>query len=150
MSWAPNGEALLGRIAVVAGAKRGAGRGIAAALGEAGATVYCSGRSSRGRSLPSDYDRPETVEETADVVTALGGEGIPAVADHLDADQVRRLADRIRDAHGHIDVLVNDIWGAERLKGGPADWNKPLWQLDLDKGLRTLRLAIDTHLITSY
>jgi len=148
-SWHPDPEALRGRVAVVAGATRGAGRGIAAALGEAGATVYCTGRSSRGRSLPSDYDRPETIEETADLVTLLGGTGIAIVADHLDDDQVRRLADRIRDAHGHIDVLVNDIWGAEQLKGGPADWNKPIWQHDLQKGLRILRLAIDTHLITS-
>jgi NAD(P)-dependent dehydrogenase (short-subunit alcohol dehydrogenase family) len=80
----------------------------------------------------------------------LGGHGIPAVVDHLDAEQVRRLADRIRDAHGHIDLLVNNIWGAEQLKGGPPDWNRPIWQLDLQKGLRILRLAIDTHLITSY
>jgi NAD(P)-dependent dehydrogenase (short-subunit alcohol dehydrogenase family) len=119
-------------------------------LGEAGATVFCSGRSSRSRALQSDYDRPETIEETAELVTSLGGKGIPAVADHLDADQVRRLSEQIRDAYGHIDILVNDIWGAEQLKGGPADWNKPIWQLDLHKGIRTLRLAIDTHLITSY
>jgi NAD(P)-dependent dehydrogenase (short-subunit alcohol dehydrogenase family) len=143
-------NALRGRIAVVAGATRGAGRGIAAALGEAGATVVCSGRSSRGRSLASDYDRPETIEETAELVTSLGGHGIPAVVDHLDSAQVERLAAQIREAHGHIDILVNDIWGAEQLKGGPAEWNKPIWQVDLDKGLRILRLAIDTHLITSH
>jgi NAD(P)-dependent dehydrogenase (short-subunit alcohol dehydrogenase family) len=143
-------DALRGRVAVVAGATRGAGRGIAAALGEAGATVICSGRSSRGRSLRSDYDRPETIEETAELVTSLGGRGIPAAVDHLDSGQVARLADRIRDAHGHIDILVNDIWGAERLKGGPPDWNKPIWELDLEKGLRILRLAIDTHLTTSH
>jgi len=149
-SWQPDPNALRGRIAVVAGATRGAGRGIAVALGEAGATVFCSGRSSRSRALQSDYDRPETIEETAELVTSLGGKGIPVVADHLDADQVRRLADRIRDQHDHIDILVNDIWGAEQLKGGPPDWNKPIWQLDLHNGLRILRLAIDTHLITSY
>jgi NAD(P)-dependent dehydrogenase (short-subunit alcohol dehydrogenase family) len=149
-TWRVDPNALRGRIAVVAGATRGAGRGIAAALGEAGATVICSGRSSRGRSLQSDYDRSETIEETAELVTSLGGHGIPAVVDHLDAEQVRRLADRIRDAHGHIDLLVNNIWGAEQLKGGPPDWNRPIWQLDLQKGLRILRLAIDTHLITSY
>jgi len=143
-------NALRGRIAVVAGATRGAGRGIAAALGEAGATVVCSGRSSRGRSLASDYDRPETIEETAELVTSLGGHGIPAVVDHLDSAQVERLAAQIREAHGHIDILVNDIWGAEQLKGGPAEWNKPIWQVDLDRGLRILRLAIDTHLITSH
>jgi NAD(P)-dependent dehydrogenase (short-subunit alcohol dehydrogenase family) len=148
--WCLDPDALRGRIAVVAGATRGAGRGIAAALGEAGATVICSGRSSRSRSLQSDYDRSETIEETAELVTSLGGNGIPVVVDHLDADQVRRLVDQIRDAYGHIDILVNDIWGAEQLKGGPPDWNKPIWQLDLQKGLRILRLAIDTHLITSY
>src|SRR5262245_36845202 len=149
-TWRPDPSALRGRIAVVAGATRGAGRGIAAALGEAGATVICSGRSSRRRSLASDYDRPETIEETAELVTALGGNGMPAAVDHLDPAQVQRLAEQIRDAHGHIDVLVNDIWGAEQLKGGPSEWNKPIWQTDLDKGLRTLRLAIETHLITSH
>ncbi len=142
--------ALRGRIAVVAGATRGAGRGIAAALGEAGATVICCGRSSRNRSLPSDYDRSETIEETAELVSLLGGHGIPEVVDHLDADQVKRLAEQIGDSYGHIDILVNDIWGAEKLKGGPPDWNKPIWQIDLQKGLRILRLAVDTHLITSH
>ena len=149
-SWNLDPHALRGKITVVAGATRSAGRGIAAALGEAGATVYCSGRSSRSRALQSDYDRPETIEETAELVTSLGGKGIPVLADHLDADQVRRLSEQIRDEHGRIDILVNDIWGAEQLKGGPADWNKPIWQLDLNKGLRILRLAIDTHLITSH
>lgn len=134
----------------MAGATRGAGRGIAMALGEAGATVVCSGRSSRSRSLVSDYDRPETIEETAELVTALGGRGVPFVVDHLDGGQVMRLADGLRDTYGHIDVLVNDIWGAEQLKGGPAEWNTPIWRLDLQKGLRILRLAVDTHLITSH
>jgi NAD(P)-dependent dehydrogenase (short-subunit alcohol dehydrogenase family) len=120
------------------------------ALGEAGATVICTGRSSRTRSLRSDYDRPETIEETAELVTELGGVGVPAVVDHLDPAQVQALADRIRTDHGHIDVLVNDIWGAEDLKGGPAEWDTPIWEHDLDKGLRILRLAIDTHLITSH
>jgi NAD(P)-dependent dehydrogenase (short-subunit alcohol dehydrogenase family) len=149
-NWQLNREALRDRVAVVAGATRGAGRGIAAALGEAGATVYCTGRSSRGRTLQSDYDRPETIEETAELVTSLGGNGIPVAIDHLAPDQVEGLSKRIRDEHGHIDVLVNDIWGAEILKGGPPAWNKPIWQVDLHKGLRTLRLAIDTHLITSH
>jgi NAD(P)-dependent dehydrogenase (short-subunit alcohol dehydrogenase family) len=148
--WRPDPEALRGRVAIVAGATRGAGRGIAAALGEAGATVVCTGRSSRTRALRSDYARPETIEETAELVTSLGGRDIPEVVDHLDPAQVKNLADRIRAAHGHIDVLVNDMWGAERLKGGPPEWNKPVWQVDLDKGLRILRLAIDTHLITSH
>ena len=148
--WRPDPAALRDRVAVVAGATRGAGRGIATALGEAGATVVCTGRSSRGRSLRSDYDRPETIEETAELVTSLGGRGIPAAVDHLDPPQVQRLADRIRAEHGRIDILVNDIWGGEQLKGGPPDWNKPIWQVDLQKGLRILRLAIDTHLITSH
>jgi NAD(P)-dependent dehydrogenase (short-subunit alcohol dehydrogenase family) len=150
MAWSPDRDALRGRVAVVAGATRGAGRGIAAALGEAGATVVCTGRSSRTGSTPSDYDRPETIEETAELVTDLGGKGIAAVVDHLDPDQVEGLAGDIRREHGHIDVLVNDIWGAEMLKGGPAEWNTPIWELDLDDGLRILRLAIDTHLITSH
>ncbi|HKS45488.1 MAG TPA: SDR family oxidoreductase [Amycolatopsis sp.] len=143
-------EALRGRVAVVAGATRGAGRGIAAALGEAGATVICTGRSSRVRPIPSDYDRPETVEETAELVTRLGGTGIAVPVDHLDPGQVGALAGRIRHDHGHIDVLVNDIWGGERLKGGPARWNTPVWEHNLAGGLRMLRLAVDTHLITSH
>jgi NAD(P)-dependent dehydrogenase (short-subunit alcohol dehydrogenase family) len=149
-SWSVDPNILSGCTAVVAGATRGAGRGIAAALGEAGATVICTGRSSRSRSLKSDYDRSETIEETAELVTSLGGQGIPAVVDHLDEGQVKRLADWIRDEYSHIDILVNDIWGAEVLKGGPPDWNRPLWQLDLQDGFRILRLAIDTHLITSH
>ena len=150
MAWSPDPNALRGRVAVVAGATRGAGRGIAAALGEAGATVVCTGRSSRTRSLRSDYDRGETIEETAELVTRLGGIGIAAAVDHLDPDQVKDLAEQIRGRHGHVDVLVNDIWGAELLKGGPAQWNTPIWKLDLDDGLRILRLAIDTHLITAH
>jgi NAD(P)-dependent dehydrogenase (short-subunit alcohol dehydrogenase family) len=149
-NWSLDANALRDRIAVVAGATRGAGRGIAAALGEAGATVICSGRSSRTRARESDYDRHETVEETAELVTGLGANGIPVVVDHLDPEQVRQLADRIGSDHGHIDILVNDIWGAEHLKCGPRDWNTPIWKLDLQKGLRLLRLAIDTHLITSH
>lgn len=136
--------ALAGRVALVAGATRGAGRGIAVALGEAGATVYCTGRSTRGR--PSEYGRPETVEETAEMVTAAGGEGVPAVVDHLDPAQVRALAERIDAERGRLDVLVNDIWGGERL----AQWNVPVWEHDLERGLRLLRLAVDTHLITSH
>ena len=142
---------LTGRVAVVAGATRGAGRGIAAALGEAGATVVCTGRSSRSGDGGSDYgDRPETIEETAELVTRLGGTGIAVQVDHLDPGQVRRLAERLRADHGRIDVLVNNIWGAEQLKGGPAEWNTPIWAHDLDKGLRILRLGVETHLVTSH
>jgi NAD(P)-dependent dehydrogenase (short-subunit alcohol dehydrogenase family) len=146
--WTLDRNALRGRVAVVAGATRGAGRGIAAALGEAGATVICTGRTTQ--SARSEYNRPETIEETAQVVTALGGIGVAVAVDHLEPDQVKRLGDQIQADHGHIDVLVNDIWGAELLKGGPPEWNTPIWQHSLEKGLRILRLAIETHLITSH
>jgi len=142
-------DALRGRVAVVAGATRGAGRGIAAALGEAGATVVCTGRTSSVRRLKSDYDRAETIEETAALVTQLGGTGIAVPMDHLVPEEVEQLAARFQNEFGKIDILVNDIWGAEVLKGGPAEWNTPVWKLDLAKGLRILRLAIDTHIITS-
>jgi len=142
-------DALRGRVAVVAGATRGAGRGIAAGLGEAGATVICTGRTSSQRKIKSDYDRSETIEETAELVTSLGGNGIAIPTDHLEVDEVSSLAERLRKEFGKIDVLVNDIWGAEILKGGPAEWNTPVWELDVAKGLRILRLAIDTHIITS-
>jgi NAD(P)-dependent dehydrogenase (short-subunit alcohol dehydrogenase family) len=150
MGWTPDAKALAGRVAVVAGATRGAGRGIAAALGEVGATVYCTGRTSRSGRGGSDYDRPETIEETAELVSRLGGTGIAVQVDHLAAEQVRAFAERVRREHGHIHVLVNDIWGGEVLKGGPKDWNTPIWQHDLEKGLRILRLAIETHLVTSH
>jgi NAD(P)-dependent dehydrogenase (short-subunit alcohol dehydrogenase family) len=150
MDWTPDGDALRDRVAVVAGATRGAGRGIAAALGEAGATVICTGRSSVTGNAQSDYDRPETIEQTADLVTQLGGKGIPIQVDHLDVAQVHRLRDRIHSEYGAIDILVNDMWGAEVLKGGPPSWNRPIWEHDLADGLRILRLGIDTHLITSH
>lgn len=151
MGWTPDPNALRGHVAVVAGATRGAGRGIAAALGEAGATVICTGRSSCvSGNRESDYDRPETIEETAELVSALGGVGIAMRVDHLDIDQVRALAERICDDHGRINILVNDIWGAENLKGAPSTWGLPMWQHNLDDGLRILRLGIDTHLITSH
>lgn len=143
---------LRGWVTVVAGATRGAGRGIAAALGEVGATVICTGRSSSSgdASIRSDYDRPETIEETAELVTTLGGVGVAFQVDHLDSEQVARLAERLRTDYGHIDVLVNSIWGCEVLKGPPPTWNTPIWRHDLDTGLRILRLAIDTHLVTSH
>lgn len=148
--WSPDPDPLRGRVAVVAGASRGAGRGIASALGEAGATVICTGRSSSVTDLKSDYDRSETIEQTAALVTQLGGRGIAIPTDHLVASQVAQLAERIRAEFGHLDILVNDIWGGEVLKGGPDRWNTPLWELDLDDGFRILRLAIDTHIITSH
>jgi len=135
---------LTGKVALVAGATRGAGRGIAIALGEAGATVYCTGRSAGGRR--SEYDRPETVEETAALVTAAGGEGIGVGVDHLEPEQVGALVARIDRDHGRLDVLVNDIWGGERL----IEWEAPLWEHDLEGGLRMLRLGLETHLVTSH
>jgi NAD(P)-dependent dehydrogenase (short-subunit alcohol dehydrogenase family) len=133
-----------GKIALVTGSTRGAGRGTAVALGEAGATVYCTGRSTRERR--SEYDRPETIEETAELVTAAGGVGIAVAVDHLEAGQVEALMQRIAAESGRLDVLVNDIWGGELL----FEWDTPVWEHDLENGLRILRLAIDTHLITSH
>jgi len=149
MGWELDRHALDGRVAVVAGATRGAGRGIAAALGEAGATVVCTGRTTRTGATRSDYGRPETIEETAELVDSLGGTGVPVPCDHTDPDQVAALADRVRAEHGHLDVLVNDIWGGEGLHG-PDNWNTPIWDLDLADGLRMLRLGLETHLITSH
>src|SRR4051794_31431169 len=150
MGWTPDPDALRGRVAVVAGATRGAGRGIAVALGEAGATVICTGRSSIHGNAGSDYDRPETIEETATLVSDVGGTGGALQVDHLDAEQVSRLAGRLVTDYGHVDILVNDIWGAEVLKGPPAQWNTPIWEHDLQTGLRIVRLGIETHLVTSH
>ncbi|MFD7915936.1 SDR family oxidoreductase [Streptomyces sp. NPDC059752] len=135
---------LEGRVALVAGATRGAGRGIAVQLGAQGATVYVSGRSTRGRR--SEYDRPETIEETAELVTAAGGRGVPVVADHLVPSEVEALVGRIDAEQGRLDVLVNDIWGGELL----FEWESTVWEHDLDKGLRLMRLAVETHAITSH
>jgi NAD(P)-dependent dehydrogenase (short-subunit alcohol dehydrogenase family) len=135
---------LEGKVALVTGASRGAGRGTAVALGEAGATVYCTGRTTHEQR--SEYDRPETIEETAALVDAAGGKGIAVQVDHLESDQVAALVRRIDSDHGRLDILVNDIWGGEKL----AEWNVPIWEQDLANGLRLLRLAIDTHLITSH
>ncbi|WP_214370327.1 SDR family oxidoreductase [Pseudonocardia sp. H11422] len=139
---------LTGRVALVAGATRGAGRGIAVQLGAAGATVYATGRTTRTQRPGPDqagYDRPETIEETAELVTAAGGTGIAVQVDHLVAEQVAALVERIDTEQGRLDVLVNDIWGGEFL----TEWDKPVWEHSLDGGLRLLRLAVDTHLITS-
>lgn len=132
------------RVALVAGATRGAGRGIAVELGAAGAVVYCTGRTTRAQR--SEYDRAETIEDTADLVTAAGGTGIAVPTDHLDPGAVAALVDRIEGDHGRLDVLVNDIWGGELM----IEWETPVWEHDLANGLRTLRLAIDTHLITAH
>lgn len=135
---------LEGKVALVAGATRGAGRGTAIALGEAGATVYCTGRTTRHRR--SDYGRSETIEETAELVTAAGGAGIAVEVDHLHAAEVEQLVRRIDDDHERLDILVNDVWGGENL----VQWNTPVWEHDLDAGLRMLHGAVDTHLVTSH
>src|SRR5690348_3402266 len=133
-----------GRVALVAGATRGAGRGIAVELGAAGATVYVTGRSTRERR--SEYDRPETIEDTADLVTAAGGVGIAVPTDHLVPAEVEALIARIADEQGRLDLLVNDVWGGEK----DFAWDTPLWETDLDQGLRLLRRAVETHAITSH
>ncbi|MDG4804458.1 SDR family oxidoreductase [Micromonospora sp. WMMD980] len=135
---------LTGTVALVAGATRGAGRQIAVQLGAAGATVYATGRTTRDRR--SEMNRPETIEETAELVTAAGGTGIAVAVDHLDPEQVRELVERIDTEQGRLDVLVNDIWGADPL----ITWEKPVWEQPLDAGFHTLRLAVDTHIITSH
>ena len=135
--------ALAGKVALVAGATRAAGRGIAVQLGAAGTTVYVTGRSTRGQR--SEMDRPETIEETAALVDEAGGRGIAVQVDHLVPEQVRALVARIESEQGALHVLVNDIWGATRM-----EWNKTVWESDLEYGLRTLRLGVDTHAITSH
>ena len=137
------GTSLPGKVALVAGATRGAGRGIAVQLGAAGATVYVTGRTSRSKR--SEMNRPETIEETAAFVDEAGGRGIAVQVDHLVPDEVRALVARIEGEQGGLNVLVNDIWGATTM-----EWNKSAWESSLDIGLRTLRLAVDTHAITSH
>jgi NAD(P)-dependent dehydrogenase (short-subunit alcohol dehydrogenase family) len=138
------GFSLQGRVALVAGATRGAGRGTAVALGEAGALVYCTGRTTKSQA--SAYQRPETIDETAAMVTAAGGTGVAVAVDHFNAAEVEALVRRIDGEHGRLDILVNDIWGGENL----VEWNKPLWEHDLEGGLRMLHGAVDTHLVTSH
>jgi NAD(P)-dependent dehydrogenase (short-subunit alcohol dehydrogenase family) len=134
---------LEGRVALVAGATRGAGRGIACMLGEAGATVYCTGRSVRGK--PSTPGRPETIDETAEMVAARGGIGIPVPVDHTVEGQVRGLLERIATEQGRLDVLVNNVNGDDL-----AVWGKPFWEQSLERGLRMLERGVDSHLITSH
>jgi NAD(P)-dependent dehydrogenase (short-subunit alcohol dehydrogenase family) len=135
---------LAGKIAVVAGATRGAGRGIACALGEEGATVYCTGRSVRGKSAMQG--RPESIEETAELVTARGGKGIAVQVDHTRPDEVQALFTRVKKEAGGMDILVNDIWGGDEL----VEWGKTFWTASLDKGLTMLQRAIHTHIITAH
>ncbi len=131
------------KVAVVAGATRGAGRGIACMLGEAGATVYCTGRSVRGQ--PATEGRPETIEETAEMVTAHGGSGIWMQVDHTVEKQVQGLFARVGEEQGRLDVLVNDVWGGDAL----TEWGKPFWKLSVDAGTVMLERAVTSHIITS-
>ncbi len=136
--------ALTGKVALVAGATRGAGRGIAIELGAAGATVYVTGRTTRTQR--SELNRPETIDETAELVQQAGGKGIAVQVDHLEPAKVQALVERIEREQGRLDLLVNDVWGADFL----IEWNVPVWKHSLERGLRMLRLAIDTHIITSH
>ena len=134
---------LAGKVAVVAGATRGAGRGIAVELGAAGATVYCTGRSVRGN--PSDMNRPETIDETAELVTQAGGHGIAVQTDHTQEDEVKALFKRVEaEQNGQLDVLVNDVWGGDSL----TEW-KLFWELELNKGRTMLERAVFSHIVTS-
>ena len=135
---------LAGKVALVTGATRAAGQGIAVQLGAAGATVYVTGRSTQARR--SEMNRPETIEETAALVDQAGGHGIAVPVDHLDPEQVRALVDRIDSEQGALHILVNDIWG----QFSEPEWDKTVWESDLDNGLRLLRLGVDTHVITSH
>ncbi|ELK43626.1 SDR family oxidoreductase [Brevibacillus agri] len=138
-------KALQGKVAVVAGGTRGAGRGIAVGLGEAGATVYVTGLSVRGQQ--SDLGRPETIEETAELVTASGGVGIAVRVDHSQEDEVKALFERVKaEQNGQLDILVNDIWGGEKL----TVWGKTFWEHSLADGLLMQQRAVHTHMITSY
>lgn len=134
---------LAGKVALVAGATRGAGRGIAVQLGAAGATVYVTGRTTTSKK--SEMNRPETIDETAALVEKAGGQGIAVRVDHLVPEEVRALVTRIQDEQDGLHILVNDIWGATRM-----EWNKTVWESSLDYGLRTLHLAVDTHAITNH
>ena len=138
-------QTLHDRVALVAGATRGAGRGIAVALGEQGATVYCSGRSVRGQ-LASGASRPETIDETAELVSAAGGKGIAVRCDHTADDQVRALVERVRRDHGRLDVLVNDVWGGDPL----TEFGKTFWQVTLSNGRQMIDQAIWSHILTSH
>jgi len=146
-------KALQGKIALVAGATRGAGRGIAIALGEAGATVYCTGRSSRRGGFPTlsgkarnSKVRPESIEETAELVTAAGGTGIAIRVDHTEPNEVRKLVARIKRQHKGLDILVNDIWGGDAL----TEFGKTFWKVNLENGLQMMKQAVHSHIITSH
>lgn len=137
-------KSLEGKVALVAGGTRGAGRAMAVMLGEAGATVYVTGRSTREN--PSPMNRPETIEETAEMVTQRGGKGIPMRVDHTVESEVQALFEKIdAEQDGQLDVLVNDVWGGDPL----TDWEKPFWEHSLEDGLKMQKQAIHSHIITS-
>jgi NAD(P)-dependent dehydrogenase (short-subunit alcohol dehydrogenase family) len=140
----PTDTPLTGKVTLVAGATRGAGRAIAVQLGAAGATVYVTGRTTREH--VSEVGRAtETIEETAELVTAAGGEGIAVPADHLEPEQVRAVVERIDRDHGRLDILVNDIWGGNHL----LDFDTRMWDVELSRGLRMIELGVKSHIITS-
>jgi NAD(P)-dependent dehydrogenase (short-subunit alcohol dehydrogenase family) len=137
-------QSLTGKVALVAGATRGCGRAIAVELARAGAFVYATGRTTAAKR--SEMNRPETIEQTREVIEAAGGRGVAVVVDHLVPDEVRALVDRIRAEQGRLDILVNDIWGGDPF----SEWYKPLWQQDLSKGLHLLDVGLHSHIITSH
>jgi NAD(P)-dependent dehydrogenase (short-subunit alcohol dehydrogenase family) len=153
-------RSLKGKVAVVAGATRGTGRGIALALGEAGATVYCTGRSTRaergaaagrpakrptGKAAFELAKRPETIEETAEMVAARGGEGVAARVDHTVSSEVAALFARVRAERGRLDILVNDVWGGDEL----TEWT-PFWKQPVERGLMMIERAVHSHIITAH
>src|SRR5262245_66034400 len=142
----PNATPLAGKVALVAGATRGAGRAIAVELARAGAHCYATGRSSRVTG-PSDLGRPETIEETGDLIQAAAGDdaGTALRVDHLDPDQVADLVKRIDSERGRLDILVNNIFGGDKY----SQWDKKLWEHDIDAGMLILRMGVNTHLITA-
>ncbi|WP_026421732.1 SDR family oxidoreductase [Actinokineospora inagensis] len=133
---------MAGKVAVVTGATRGCGRGIAVELGAAGATVYVTGRSTRESASP--MRRTETIDETAELVDAAGGVGVPVRCDFSVVSDVDALRDRIAADHGRIDVLVDDVWGGDQF----VEFGTPWWESDLDQGIGVLRNGIETHLVT--
>src|SRR6202795_4340346 len=145
MAGAPK-KVLQGKSGLVGGAPRGARRGVAIALGEAGATVYCTGRSSRKRPRGQPPGRPETIEETAELVTAAGGRGIAVRIDHTKPAEVKKLVATIKRRHKGLDILVNDVWGGDAL----TEFGKTFWTVNLDNGLRMMKQAIHSPIITSH
>lgn len=136
-------RALQGRVAIVAGATRGGGRGIARALGEAGATVYCTGRSVEGD--VATKGRSETIEQTAEVVSAAGGNGIAVRVDHTREEDVVALVQRVKKEQGGADLFVDSVWGGDVL----TEWGRPFWKLSLEKGHQMLENSLWSHVVTA-